>query len=102
MTSTETVATAAALKADRNADLRQDCGAGRATVAMPYKCSTVPRCSRGSKGIHEADQAERPGAWQISNWSRRIGDTVVSAFWPYWLESEITPATKRDIPGDKI
>jgi NADPH:quinone reductase-like Zn-dependent oxidoreductase len=32
----------------------------------------------------------------------KIGDTVVSTFWPYWLASEMTADTKRDIPGDSI
>jgi NADPH:quinone reductase-like Zn-dependent oxidoreductase len=31
-----------------------------------------------------------------------VADTVVSTFWPYWLEGEMTPATKRDIPGDSV
>src|SRR5438445_11744514 len=30
----------------------------------------------------------------------KVADTVVSTFWPYWLGGEMTPATKRDIPGD--
>jgi NADPH:quinone reductase-like Zn-dependent oxidoreductase len=32
----------------------------------------------------------------------KVGDNVVGAFWPYWLGGEMTPATKRDIPGDSI
>jgi NADPH:quinone reductase-like Zn-dependent oxidoreductase len=28
----------------------------------------------------------------------KVGDNVVSTFWPYWLGGEMTPATKRDIP----
>jgi NADPH:quinone reductase-like Zn-dependent oxidoreductase len=32
----------------------------------------------------------------------KIADTVVSTFWPYWLGGEMTPATKRDIPGDSV
>jgi NADPH:quinone reductase-like Zn-dependent oxidoreductase len=32
----------------------------------------------------------------------KVGDNVVSTFWPYWLGGEMTPATKRDIPGDSI
>src|SRR3984957_2492354 len=31
-----------------------------------------------------------------------VGDNVVSTFWPYWLGGEMTPATRRDIPGDSI
>jgi NADPH:quinone reductase-like Zn-dependent oxidoreductase len=31
-----------------------------------------------------------------------VGDHVVSTFWPYWLGGEMTPATRRDIPGDSI
>ncbi|MFA6959090.1 MAG: NAD(P)-dependent alcohol dehydrogenase [Thermoanaerobaculia bacterium] len=31
-----------------------------------------------------------------------IGDSVVSTFWPYWLGGEMTPATRRDVPGDRI
>src|SRR4051794_5578564 len=32
----------------------------------------------------------------------KVADTVVSTFWPYWLGGEMTPATRRDIPGDSI
>src|SRR5438552_14731117 len=32
----------------------------------------------------------------------KVGDHVVSTFWPYWLGGEMTLATKRDIPGDTI
>ena len=32
----------------------------------------------------------------------KVADTVVSTFWPYWLGGEMTPATKRDIPGDSV
>jgi NADPH:quinone reductase-like Zn-dependent oxidoreductase len=32
----------------------------------------------------------------------KAGDHVVSTFWPYWLGGEMTPATRRDIPGDSI
>jgi len=32
----------------------------------------------------------------------KVGDTVVSTFWPYWLGGEMTPATKRDMPGDSV
>jgi NADPH:quinone reductase-like Zn-dependent oxidoreductase len=31
-----------------------------------------------------------------------IGDRVVSTFRPYWLGGELTPATKRDIPGESV
>jgi NADPH:quinone reductase-like Zn-dependent oxidoreductase len=31
-----------------------------------------------------------------------IGDTVVSTFLPNWLGGEMTPAARRDIPGDSI
>ncbi len=30
----------------------------------------------------------------------RVGDAVVSTFYPYWLGGEMTPAIKRDIPGE--
>jgi NADPH:quinone reductase-like Zn-dependent oxidoreductase len=30
----------------------------------------------------------------------KVGDNVVSTFWPYWLEGEMTAATRRDVPGD--
>jgi NADPH:quinone reductase-like Zn-dependent oxidoreductase len=30
----------------------------------------------------------------------KIGDAVVSTFWPYWLGGDMTPATRRDIPGE--
>ena len=32
----------------------------------------------------------------------KVGDHVVSTFWPYWLGGEMTTTTKRDIPGDNI
>src|SRR3989475_6738723 len=32
----------------------------------------------------------------------KVADTVVSTFWPYWLGGEMTPATKRDIPGESV
>jgi len=32
----------------------------------------------------------------------KVGDAVVSTFWPYWLGGEMTPATKRDIPGESV
>src|SRR5436189_620975 len=32
----------------------------------------------------------------------KVADNVVSTFWPYWLGGEMTPATRRDIPGDTI
>ena len=32
----------------------------------------------------------------------KVADTVVSTFYPHWLGGEMTPATKRDIPGDSV
>ncbi len=32
----------------------------------------------------------------------KVADAVVSTFWPYWLGGEMTPATKRDIPGETV
>lgn len=32
----------------------------------------------------------------------KVGDTVVSTFWPYWLGGAMTPVTKRDIPGENV
>ena len=32
----------------------------------------------------------------------KVADNVVSTFWPYWLGGEMTPATKRDVPGESI
>jgi NADPH:quinone reductase-like Zn-dependent oxidoreductase len=32
----------------------------------------------------------------------KISDTVVSTFWPYWLGGEMTPAIKREIPGETV
>ena len=31
-----------------------------------------------------------------------VGDSVVSTFWPYWLGGDMTPATKREIPGETM
>ncbi|QND55773.1 zinc-dependent alcohol dehydrogenase family protein [Mesorhizobium huakuii] len=30
------------------------------------------------------------------------GDSVVSTFYPWWLDGDMTPATRRDIPGDSF
>lgn len=32
----------------------------------------------------------------------KVADSVVSTFWPYWLGGEMTPATRRDIPGETV
>lgn len=32
----------------------------------------------------------------------KAGDKVVGTFFPYWLEGEMTPTTRRDIPGDTV
>lgn len=32
----------------------------------------------------------------------KTGDAVVGTFFPYWLGGEMTPATRRDIPGDSV
>jgi NADPH:quinone reductase-like Zn-dependent oxidoreductase len=32
----------------------------------------------------------------------RVADNVVSTFWPYWSGGEMTPAIKRDIPGEIV
>jgi NADPH:quinone reductase-like Zn-dependent oxidoreductase len=32
----------------------------------------------------------------------KVGDAVVSTFWPHWLSGEITQANRRDIPGELI
>jgi NADPH:quinone reductase-like Zn-dependent oxidoreductase len=32
----------------------------------------------------------------------KVGDNVISTFWPYWSAGEMTPTTRRDIPGDTI
>jgi len=32
----------------------------------------------------------------------KVGNSVVGTFWPYWLGGEMTPTTRRDIPGDSI
>lgn len=32
----------------------------------------------------------------------KVADSVVSTFWPYWLGGEMTPATRRDIPGESV
>lgn len=32
----------------------------------------------------------------------KVGDSVVSTFWPYWSGGDMTPATRREIPGDNI
>jgi NADPH:quinone reductase-like Zn-dependent oxidoreductase len=32
----------------------------------------------------------------------KVSDAVVSTFWPYWFGGEMTPAIKRDIPGESV
>jgi|SRR5580658_1784877 NADPH:quinone reductase-like Zn-dependent oxidoreductase len=32
----------------------------------------------------------------------KVGDAVVSAFYPYWLGGEMTPAARRAIPGESV
>jgi len=32
----------------------------------------------------------------------KVGDGVVSTFWPYWFGGEMTLATRRDIPGETV
>lgn len=32
----------------------------------------------------------------------KVADSVVTTFWPYWPGGEMTPATRRDIPGETI
>ena len=32
----------------------------------------------------------------------RVGDAVVSTFWPHWISGEMTPAMRRDIPGELV
>ncbi len=32
----------------------------------------------------------------------RVGDAVVSTFWPHWLTGEMTSSIKRDMPGDSV
>jgi NADPH:quinone reductase-like Zn-dependent oxidoreductase len=32
----------------------------------------------------------------------RVGDAVVSTFWPYWLSGDMTAAIRRDIPGESV
>jgi NADPH:quinone reductase-like Zn-dependent oxidoreductase len=32
----------------------------------------------------------------------KVGDAVVSTFYPHWLAGEMSPATRRDIPGESM
>lgn len=32
----------------------------------------------------------------------KVGDKVVSTFWSHWLAGDMTPAIKRDIPGESV
>ncbi len=31
-----------------------------------------------------------------------VGDSVVSTFWPYWFGGEMSPAIRREIPGETV
>lgn len=32
----------------------------------------------------------------------RVGNAVISCFWPYWQSGEMTAATRREIPGETV
>ena len=32
----------------------------------------------------------------------KVGDVVVSTFWPYWLAGDMTIGVRRDIPGENL
>ena len=32
----------------------------------------------------------------------KVGDAVVSTFWPYWFAGEMTSDIRRDIPGETV
>src|SRR3989440_5472458 len=32
----------------------------------------------------------------------KVGDAIVSTFYPYWLGGEMTPAVRQDIPGESF
>jgi NADPH:quinone reductase-like Zn-dependent oxidoreductase len=32
----------------------------------------------------------------------KVGDAVVSTFWPYWLAGDMTSAVRRDMPGENV
>jgi len=32
----------------------------------------------------------------------KAGDAVVSTFYPYWLGGDMTPTTRRDVPGESV
>jgi NADPH:quinone reductase-like Zn-dependent oxidoreductase len=32
----------------------------------------------------------------------KVTDSVVSTFWPFWQGGEMTPSTRRDIPGESV
>jgi NADPH:quinone reductase-like Zn-dependent oxidoreductase len=32
----------------------------------------------------------------------KVGDAVVSTFWPYWLAGDMTAGVRRDIPGETV
>ena len=32
----------------------------------------------------------------------KVADNVVSTFYPYWLGGDMTPATRRDVPGESV
>lgn len=34
--------------------------------------------------------------------SLKVGDPVVSTFYPYWLDGDLAPGTRRDIPGESF
>jgi NADPH:quinone reductase-like Zn-dependent oxidoreductase len=59
---------------------------------MPYTDNRVPLSDGAGEVVALGDGVD----------GFKIGDAVVSTFYPYWLGGEMTPATRRDVPGEHM
>lgn len=73
-------------------------------------CSLNPHDDLVMRGVIPAAEGRVPlsdGAGEVIACGEgvtelRVGDAVVSTFWPYWLAGDMTAAIKRDIPGENV
>lgn len=73
-------------------------------------CSLNPHDDFVARGVIPAAEGRVPlsdGAGEVIACGEgvaelRVGDAVVSTFWPHWSSGDMTAAIKRDIPGESI
>ncbi|MBB6412348.1 NADPH:quinone reductase-like Zn-dependent oxidoreductase [Mesorhizobium sangaii] len=59
---------------------------------MPFADGRVPLSDGAGEVIEVGDDVD----------AFKAGDSVVSTFYPWWLGGDMTPATRRDIPGESF